>query len=335
MKILLAAIFCTLLLTGIPTWERAAAATDTAVEVSVGIPPVAYLVGRVGGERVAVTTLLPVGRDPHSFEPSPGLVGELARARLYFSLDMPFERMLLNRLAGSGPRVVEVGRGIKRLPMPADHHHHGEEVSNHHHEGELDPHVWLSPRALTIIAAHTMTALAEFDPPHAAYYLDNYLELKGEIEALHHRLQELLAPLAGRSFYVYHPAFGYFADTYGLIQRGVEIGGKSPTPRQLINLIHHARHNRVRVIFVQPQFDPKSAAAVARAIDGVVAPLDPLAENVLANLEEMAHQVHRALASEPAAAADPGTPTEPDGQSGPGGAAESPFSAPAPTRNQP
>jgi zinc transport system substrate-binding protein len=75
----------------------------------------------------------------------------------------------------------------------------------------------------------------------------------------------------------------------------VEVSGKSPTPKQLSTLIARARQDRVRIIFVQPQFDSRSAAAVARAIDGVVEPLDPLAEDVAANLRTMAARIATAL----------------------------------------
>ncbi|MFU8818104.1 MAG: metal ABC transporter solute-binding protein, Zn/Mn family [Desulfurivibrio sp.] len=284
--------------------DRTEAAADDhlpAKEVTVGIAPLAYLVKRIGGERVNVATLIPPGQDPHSFEPRPGQISGLSRSDLYFSLDMPFERTLLTRIpADTGPRLIAVDRGIAKLAMAEHHHGHaaGDSEAASHAHGEPDPHIWLGPRQLLIISAHIVTGLAELDPPHAATYLENYEQLKSEIEELHDRLSQLLAPLAGRTFYVYHPAFGYFADSYGLRQHAVETGGKTPTPRQLINLIQQANHDGVRVIFVQPQFDRKSAAAVARAINGVVVPLDPLAADILANLAGMAARIHEALGDE-------------------------------------
>ncbi|HET97134.1 MAG TPA: ABC transporter substrate-binding protein [Desulfurivibrio alkaliphilus] len=288
-------LLCTTFWLGAPT--RNAVADQLPVqEVTVGIPPLAYLAKRIGGEFVKVTTLIPAGQDPHSFEPSPGLVAGLSRSTLYFSLDMPFERTLLARVAaGSGPKIVEAGRGIAKLPMPEHHHDHDQSEEQDHGHGELDPHIWLGPEQLLIIVQRVATGLREQDPARTAFYLANQRQLQHEIEALHSRLGQLLAPLAGRTIYVYHPAFGYFTDAYGLRQQAVEIGGKTPTPRQLINLIERARHDGVRVIFVQPQFDRKSAATVAQAINGKVVPLDPLAEDVIANLTEIATRIHEAL----------------------------------------
>ena len=95
---------------------------------------------------------------------------------------------------------------------------------------------------------------------------------------------------------VFHPAFGYFTDTYDLVQEAVEIEGKSPRPRQLANLIGQARKDGVKVIFVQPQFDPRSAETIARAVGGRVVSIDPLAENILQNIQVMAAKTADGLA---------------------------------------
>jgi zinc transport system substrate-binding protein len=104
-----------------------------------------------------------------------------------------------------------------------------------------------------------------------------------------------LGPLKGREILVFHPAFGYFAERYGLTQRAVESEGKEPGPRQLAALIDTARERGVRVVFVQPQFSRSSAEKIAEAIGGAVVPMDPLASDYLANLERMATEVRKAL----------------------------------------
>ncbi|MBD3314523.1 MAG: ABC transporter substrate-binding protein, partial [Chitinivibrionales bacterium] len=102
-------------------------------------------------------------------------------------------------------------------------------------------------------------------------------------------------PLRGRKFFVFHPSFGYFADAYGLKQIAVETGGKEPSARRLANLIDDARQESVKVIFVQPQFSRKAAQAIADAIDGAVVPVDPLAEDYMANLGEIAAKLRAAM----------------------------------------
>ncbi|WP_218915039.1 metal ABC transporter solute-binding protein, Zn/Mn family [Desulfurivibrio alkaliphilus] len=284
-------------------WLSAAGpATAAAAELRVitGIAPLSFLVAEIGGERVRVGTLIPPGQDPHTFEPRPGQVTELARADIFFALNMPFERTLLARTPqqqGSGPQIIDVSRNIDKLPMPEHHHdhdhRHGEGAAHRH--GELDPHIWLGPEELLIISRHILNGLSAADPDHAAHYQAAHERLRQRIKELHARNQARLAPLAGQTFFVYHPAFGYFAAAYDLQQKPVEIAGKSPTPRQLIALIEAARREGVRVVFTQPQFDRRSADAVARAIDGRVVMLDPLAADVLRNLEQMASVIQEAL----------------------------------------
>jgi len=185
-----------------------------------------------------------------------------------------------------------------------DAHHHGhddgkteEHHHNAHHEhGEYDPHVWLSPLNLQIMADEIARALAAIDNEAAAFYQNNAQALHEELSGVHARVTTLLRPYAGTPFYVYHPSFGYFADTYGLEQRAVEVEGKAPTPRQLKQLIAQAKQQNMRVIFVQPQFDPKSANAIAQAINGNVVPLDPLHEEVTENLMTMAEKISSAMA---------------------------------------
>jgi zinc transport system substrate-binding protein len=90
---------------------------------------------------------------------------------------------------------------------------------------------------------------------------------------------------------VFHPAWGYFAHTYGLQQVPVEIEGKNPKPAQIKELIEHARKNDIKAIFVQPQFSGRNAELIAREIDGQVVSADPLAEDWANNLRKVAQQI--------------------------------------------
>ena len=94
---------------------------------------------------------------------------------------------------------------------------------------------------------------------------------------------------------VFHPSWGYFARSYGLVQIPIEIGGKNPKLSQLKELIEHARENNVKVVFVQPQFSNKSATLIAKEIGAEIAFADPLAENWSANLREVAAKFEAAL----------------------------------------
>ena len=256
---------------------------DAPLRTFAGIPPVAYLVERIGGPCVRVEVLVEPGQDPHTFEPTPRQVIELSRAQLFFRVGMPFEDRLVEHVAG-GPAqfaLINTAAGIaKRAPGHDDDD-----------EGLADPHVWLSPPLLKTMAGNVAAALCQADPRHADVYNTNLKALDAELDALDRRIAQSLAPYRGQAFYVFHPAFGYFADAYGLRQESVEVEGKTPTPRQIFGLIAKARNDRVKIIFLQPQFDQQIAASIAQAIGGTVTPMDDLAFDVLANLDDVAKKI--------------------------------------------
>jgi zinc transport system substrate-binding protein len=269
-----------------------------AVDVVVSIPPQEWLVDRIGGNAVHSEILVPAGQDPHSFEPRPRQIAHLAKARLYFTIGLPFEGPLREKIEGAQMpvRFVDGAAGITKIPFTKDNAEddagHGDDA----HGGD-DPHVWLSPANLAIMAANTAEALSAADPANSRLYAENLAQLRQELTTLDQHIAARLQAFAGATFYTFHPSFGYFAHDYGLIQETVEIEGKSPTPKQLRHLITAAKKDGARVIFSQPQFDPKSAEAVARAIGGQVIPLDPLAYDVAANLKLIAGNIAAALSS--------------------------------------
>jgi zinc transport system substrate-binding protein len=270
---------------------------SSALEVFVSIQPQAGLVEAVGGDCVRAHVLIKPGQDPHTFNPTPRQMMALGRAKLYFKIGLPFEHRILSKTQHGEWQfaVIDTAEGIKRRTMNGHHDHDEIDSKNHDHEVGLDPHIWLSPPLIKVQARNVADALAHADPGHAKEYRNNLERFLSRLNRTHERIQDMLRPYKGDSFYVFHPAFGYFGDAYGLHQEAVEVEGKRPSPRQLMNLIREAKAKDVRVIFVQPQFDQRSAQVVAQNIDGVVIPMDPLARDVLQTLEDMAGKMERAL----------------------------------------
>jgi zinc transport system substrate-binding protein len=220
---------------------------------------------------------------------------------------VPFEKAWLKKIALSNPTMVVVHTdwGIKKLPMEA-HRHHGEEeqpekakhhqgVEHRHEHGGLDPHIWLSPPLVMTQARTILTGLQEVDPAHRAAYEAQYKGFVSQLVDLDAELRSTFFGKRGLQFMVFHPAWGYFAHSYGLRQIPIEIEGKDPKPAQLKELIEHARESNTKVIFVQPQFSSSSAELVAREIGGQVAFVDPLAADWAKNLLEVATKFKAAL----------------------------------------
>ncbi len=178
-----------------------------------------------------------------------------------------------------------------------DHDHHDEDDHGHHHHDELglDPHVWLTPANGKIIATNIYNALVAVSPENEAVFTANFEELVAEIEALDARITDTLSGLTRRNFMVYHPAWGYFAEAYGLTQLPIKVGGMDPSARGLAALIDQALEEEISVVFVQPQFSEANARAIAQEIGGGVVKVDPLAFDWLTNLETVAEAFATAL----------------------------------------
>lgn len=265
----------------------ASAAQEDRLSVFVSIPPQAQFVERVGGEHVRVHILVEPGQSPATYEPSPTQMALLEEADVYFRVGVPFETALVSRIEAAMPglRVVDTRRGITLRTMGA-----GGDA------GSRDPHTWLDPELVMTQARTIAEELTRLDPEHEADYRRNLERFIRDLEDLDAELSGTLAPVRGEEMLVFHPAFGYLADAYGLEQVPIEMEGKEPTARQLDEVISHAREIGARVIFVQPQFATRSAEAIAREIGGAVVPIDPLARDYMANMREMARHIRDGLA---------------------------------------
>ncbi|MBP8980877.1 MAG: zinc ABC transporter substrate-binding protein [Syntrophobacterales bacterium] len=268
------------------------------------ILPQAYFLERIGGRHLQIEVLVGPGQSPHTYEPTPRQMAKLTAARAFFGIGVPLETGLLRKIGKTNPQltIVETQRGVPLRYLDAHDHGVAEEGRHGHRQAALpregktgtpDPHIWMSPRLAKIQARNIHDALCRLDPAHKQEYGAGLRSFLDDLDRVDTRIARALAPLRGGKIYVFHPAFGYFAEAYGMTQVSVEKGGKEPSARQLSSLIAAARKDGVRVIFVQRQFSARSAAAVAAAIGGTVIPIDPLARDYLTNLEKIAAAVER------------------------------------------
>lgn len=281
---------------------KPATSAPTTLHVCVPIVPTGSFAKAVGGEHVEVTVLVPPGASMHTYEPTPRQVAGLANSRIYFELGLPFERKIVAavRERGTASQVVDLREGVQMRDMQAHEAHaeHSHDAADHHDHshaaGEKDPHLWLSPRRVMQLAATMAEAFAKADPAHRADYERNLEQFQQQLRKLDAELSEELKPLRGGNVYVFHPTYGYFCDDYGLRQVPIEIAGREPTAKELTELIARAKADKVRAIFVQPQFSRKSAETLAGQVGAAVIVLDPLAEDYFANLREIGQSIRNA-----------------------------------------
>ena len=288
------------------------------LRVFASVIPIQTFVAKIGGEHVDARVMVRPGFSPHTYDPTPQQISALSEAVLYVLTGVPFEKAWMERIRSANPQMqlLDAREGITLRKMEA--HAHGEHAhgSRHHDESgpehakvgqraydqhagesdhEQDPHVWTSPVLVTQMAGRIRDKLTELAPDHAIDFARNHDALVAELSALDGELHALLDPLPNRKFMVFHPAWGYFADSYGLTQVSIEHEGKEPGARGLAALIEQAKQERIKVVFVQPQFDKRSATQVAQAIDGAVVAVDPLAADYTENLRRVGRQFAQAL----------------------------------------
>lgn len=256
--------------------------------VFVSIPPQAFVVERLAGKSVEVEVLLAPGASPATYEPTPKQMATLDRSRLYLQIGAPFEGPVLEKVRVLMPelRIVDCRQGVELEPVSGGHDHG---------IGLLDPHIWLDPKRMKLVANTSAESLQLLLPHEAAQISERLRILHREIDITHRRVAEVLEPYKGRALLVFHPSFGYFTNRYGLVQKAVEVEGKAPSARRLATVLDEFGDQSIRALFVQPQFSRSSAERVADALDCDLVELDPLAGDYLNNLETMARTIARTM----------------------------------------
>jgi len=263
--------------------------------IVLSILPQKYFASRIGGDLVETTVLAGPGQNPHSYEPTPRQISDLAAAKAWVLSGAEFEISLKPKIENlfSALRIVDGTEGVRFRSLEEHEKHEDDEGGDDHLDG-IDRHTWLGRENAKILAGHIRDLFVSIDELNAAAYRQNCDALVRDIDAVFDSLKIELEPLRGRAVYVYHPSFGYFLDEFGIVQKAVETGGKEPTPRQLGLLIEQARREQVAVIFVQAQFPLESARTAARAAGAEIVSLDPLAEDWLANIRLMGEALKQA-----------------------------------------
>ncbi|MBN1808568.1 MAG: zinc ABC transporter substrate-binding protein [Planctomycetes bacterium] len=264
------------------------------ITAAVSILPQAYFVKGVGGDRVNVEVMVGPGQSPETYEPTPKQIVRAGRADVYFRIGVAFEDTLVAKI-GKGINVVDTRRGIKLREMKHGHVGHEETHGKVNGGAAKDPHIWLDP-SLAAVQAETMAEeLKRLDPEGTAYYEERLKAFRAEMDALDGEIRDILRAAAGKKFYVFHPAFGYFADRYGLTQETIEMEGKEPGAKQIVEIVDRAKAEGVKTIFVQSQFSTKAAEAIANAIGGTVVGIDPLEPDYGRGLRQMAEAIAEGL----------------------------------------
>jgi zinc transport system substrate-binding protein len=281
--------------------------------VAVTIVPQIEMIEAVAGERVEVVEMIPKGFSPSNYAPSPAEMRAFNEASIYFSMGVPadIQNILPRAEAISGLKVVKL---FEEIEAEYPHRYFGEEEDQHEaeaeeysaeaeeetidnddhghsHQGGRDPHIWLSPARVESMVEIMRDQLIELLPEYEAEFRKNTEEYLTKLAAADQENKELFEAYQGDSILVYHPSFGYFTDHYGLEMMAIEEDGKEPGPRHLQEIIENAAQKGIKNVFYQAEIDSRKTRAVAEELGGEIVQLNPLAENYIQNLKEMAQKM--------------------------------------------
>jgi len=246
--------------------------------VSVSILPQKYIVDQIAGDLLQVNVLVPPGTSYHNYEVLPSQMKDLANSKVWLQIGLlTFEDAWKEKLAQINPDLVFVNcsEGINLLTGSECE----EEGHDHEHDGAFDPHIWMGPAEVKLIAQNTLQALAKSFPEHASEFEKNYAGFILKIDSLSVQIDQQLASLTNRNILIFHPALGYYARQFKLVQTPLELDGKEPSPKHMKDIVDLARAQSIKVIFIQKEFDSENALQLSREIGGEVIIIDPLDYN--------------------------------------------------------
>ncbi|WP_047306769.1 zinc ABC transporter substrate-binding protein ZnuA [Pseudomonas fluorescens] len=253
------------------------------VRVLTSIKPLQLIAAAVQDGVAVPEVLLPPGASPHNYALRPSDVRKVQSVDLLYWIGPDMEGFLPRVLKGRSLPSVAVQElpGMKLRHFAEDSHSHGEDADEHDHDhrpGTLDAHLWLSPLNARVIAARMTADLSAADPANAARYQSNLKAFNERLDALDARLKTRLAGIAGKPYFVFHEAFDYFEDAYGLKHTGVFSVAAEVQPGAQHVAAMRARLQQVgkTCVFSEPPLRPRLAETLVAGLPVKLAELDAL-----------------------------------------------------------
>ena len=253
------------------------------VKVLTSIKPLQLIAAAVQDGVAIPEVLLPPGASPHNYALRPSDVRKVQSVDLLYWIGPDMEGFLPRVLNGRTlPNVaVQDLPGMKLRHFAEDNHSHAEEADEHDHDhrpGSLDAHLWLSPVNARVIATKMAADLSAADPANAARYQSNLKAFDERLDALDARLKKRLAEVQGKPYFVFHEAFDYFEDAYGLKHVGVFSVAAEVQPGAQHVAAMRARLQEVgkTCVFSEPPLRPRLAETLVAGLPVKLAELDAL-----------------------------------------------------------
>ena len=273
-------IICALLIVGCTTKSDSDKKT-----IFVTITPMQSIIEEITAGDFDIEVIVPKGASPETFEPTPKQVTSFSDAEFIFSTGLiDFEKSLVERIDDDA-EVVNLSNGIELIAGSCSH-------GNHQHKHGVDPHIWTSPRALRTMVTNAHKAIMAHYPD-SVKYTEATGRLLERIDALDTYCATRIKAEGVEAMMIYHPAYTYYARDYGIEQIAIEHDGKEPSLRQTTALIEKAKEHGVKAILRQPQYSEDKVRAIANDAGAEIITTDPLAEDILGEIERVTEIICR------------------------------------------
>ena len=224
----------------------------------------------IGGPAIELTSLLPLGADPHSLVPTPQDVAAVTEAHLIFSNGLGLETFMAELIENAGGELKTIALSDGLTTLDIEHLAQEEEQEDDHGHDDSDPHVWMAPANVAVWAGHMATALSALDPTNQALYQQNASAYQTELLTLDAWVESQIEtiPAQNRKLVTDHETLGYYANRYGLTLIGTVIPSYStnaePSAGELAQLEQAIATAGVPAIFVGATVNPKLAEQVSQ-----------------------------------------------------------------------
>lgn len=280
--------------------------TNQKQTIFVSILPQKFFVESIVGDKFNVEVMVPPGYSAENYEPTPNKILTLNKSPLFFTVGMPFENILVEKISSTNKNIIFVnsGKGIpqRELESPeiifddtqtgsdnhSHEHVHGEHCNHDHSSGDI--HSWLDPILAKKHAENILEQLVALDKENADYYKNNFNKFTAKCDSIDTIIKNRLKDKK-ITFLIFHPSFGYYADRYNLRQLPIEFEGKEPTPQIINKIIKYCKDNNIKNIFIQEQFNSKAVKFIETELKATTIKIDDLAYDYFNNLLEVTNKL--------------------------------------------
>jgi len=240
-------------------------------KIAVSVPPVAFIVQEIGGDKIDVLTMVPPDSNPHFYEPSIRRMISFSESGRFFSIGSEFEQVWLDRLLSLNDNM-KVRSITQHLSVSS---------------GVNDPHVWMSPSNVKRMAEEVLSELSKMLPAEKAVFNSNYESFAAKIDDIKNKIDKITKKCDTDKFITVHPVFGFFASEFRLEQIAVEKHGHEPSARYLSSLMEIIEEEKIKFIFSQPQVSQQYVKVIVEETGIAVEMIDPLSNDLFIMFENI------------------------------------------------